>query len=182
MSAVRLLAPLLLATAAALSAHAAGGGGGGGGGSGGGGTGGQPAVDPQFKAGVDAIEAKHYDQGIEKLEAYVARAPENARDADAQNWLGYAYRKSGNLDAAFLHYDKALAINPRHRGAHEYLGEAYLMVGNLDKANEHLRILDKLCWLPCEEFTMLKKAVADYRVAHAGDAGAGVAAASPKSP
>ena len=180
MFAVRLLAVLLLASAATLCAHAAGGGGGGGSGSGG--TGSQPAVDPQFKAGVDAIEARRYDQAIEKLEAYVARAPENARDADAQNWLGYAYRKSGNLDAAFLHYDKALAINPRHRGAHEYLGEAYLMVGNLDKADEHLRILDKLCWLPCEEFTMLKKAVADYRVAHAGDAGPGVAAASTQSP
>jgi hypothetical protein len=36
------------------------------------------------------------------------------------------------------------------------------MTGNLDKAKEHLAILDKLCFLPCEQYSMLKKAVADY--------------------
>jgi hypothetical protein len=44
------------------------------------------------------------------------------------------------------------------------------MVGNVDKAVEHLRILDKLCWLPCEEYSMLKRSVAEYRAAHAGEA------------
>jgi lipoprotein NlpI len=69
--------------------------------------------------------------------------------------------------------DKALAIDPKHRGAHEYLGEAYLMAGNLDKAEEHLRILDKLCWMPCDQYTQLKKAVAAYKTAHANDAATG---------
>ena len=128
-------------------------------------------ADPQYTAGVAAIQAENYQEGIQKIEAYIARDPANAGDADAQNWLGFAYRKSGNLDAAFMHYDKALAINPKHRGAHEYLGEAYLMVGNLPKAEEHLKILDGLCWLPCEQYTMLKKAVADYKTAHASNAG-----------
>ena len=35
-------------------------------------------------------------------------------------------------------YEKALAIDPKHRGAHEYIGEAYLTLGNLPKAKEHL--------------------------------------------
>ena len=110
---------------------------------------------------------------------YAQRVPDSA---DAWNELGHAYRKLGDMDKAFSHYDRALKIDPKHRGAHEYLGEAYLMVGNLDKAQEHLRILDKLCWLPCEEFTMLKKAVADYRTAHASDVRTEAAAASAGSP
>ena len=125
------------------------------------------SVDPEFSQAVDEIHAEHFPQAITLLESYISRSPEHDRDADAHNWLGYAYRKSGNLDAAFLNYDKALAINPKHRGAHEYMGEAYLMTGNLAQAEEHLKILDGLCWLPCTEYTQLKTAVAAYRVAHA---------------
>jgi tetratricopeptide (TPR) repeat protein len=107
------------------------------------------------------------------LESYVARAP---KDAYAENYLGFSYRKLGKLDAAFAHYDKALAIDPKHRGAHEYVGEAYLMTGNLDKAEEHLKVLDRLCWLPCSEYTDLKKAIASFK------ANGGKVAGSPATP
>ena len=50
-----------------------------------------------------------------------------------------------------------------HRGAHEYLGELQLMRGNLEAAQQSLAALDKLCTLPCEEFTDLKKAIERYR-------------------
>ena len=136
-------------------------------------SGGRPAaVDPEYSQGVTEIQAQHFPQAIALLESYIARSPEHDRDADAHNWLGYAYRKSGDLDSAFLHYDKALAINPRHRGAHEYMGEAYLMTGNLAQAEEHLRALDKLCFTPCDEYTKLKHAVASWKTAHAQTAGA----------
>jgi len=36
------------------------------------------------------------------------------------------------------------------------------MVGNVAKAKEHLSVLDKLCFFPCEEYSDLKKAIADY--------------------
>ncbi|MDI1272273.1 hypothetical protein [Polaromonas sp.] len=62
----------------------------------------------------------------------------------------------------FKHYGEALRLNPKHRGAHEYVGEAYLMVGDLAKAKQHLAALDKLCFMPCEEYTDLKKAIAAY--------------------
>ena len=62
---------------------------------------------------------------------------------------------------------RALAIDPKHRGAHEYMGEAYLLLGNLPQAEEHLAVLDKLCWLPCSEYSTLKTKVAEYRTAHA---------------
>jgi len=35
-------------------------------------------------------------------------------------------------------------------------------VGNVGKAKEHLARLDDLCFFGCEEYSMLKKAVADY--------------------
>ena len=135
--------------------------GGGGGGSSGSGGSRSSAADPQYNAAVSAIKAQDYAKAIDLLQGYVARSPE---DANGENWLAYSYRKSGQLDAAFEHYDKALKIDPKHLGAHEYMGEAYLMVGNLAKAEEHLKILDKLCFLPCEQFTDLKEAVAAYKV------------------
>jgi tetratricopeptide (TPR) repeat protein len=135
--------------------------GGGGGGSSGGGSSRSASADPDYNAAVGAIKAQNYAKAITLLQGYVARTPD---DANGENWLAYAYRKSGQLDAAFEHYDKALKIDPRHLGAHEYVGEAYLMAGNLAKAEEHLKILDKLCLLPCEQYTDLKEAVAAYKV------------------
>lgn len=137
-------------------------GGGGGGGSGGSSTGwGGGNADPDYNRAVAAIKAEDYAQAVPLLQGYVARSPD---DANGENWLAYAYRKTGKMDEAFEHYAKALKLNPNHRGAHEYVGEAYLMVGNLAKAEEHLKLLDKLCLLPCEEYTDLKEAVAAYKV------------------
>jgi tetratricopeptide (TPR) repeat protein len=85
------------------------------------------------------------------------------RNADLENYLGYAYRQSGQLQSAFTHYRRALQLDPRHRGAHEYIGEAYLMANNLTKAEEHLAALQRICLIPCEEYEDLKNAVADYR-------------------
>jgi tetratricopeptide (TPR) repeat protein len=120
-----------------------------------------PTVDPEYAQAVSAIEAKQYDKAIKLLQSYLSRA--NDTDAYAENWIAYSYRKSGQLDQAFLHYDKALRIDPQHRGAHAYLGEAYLMAGNVPKAEEHLKTLDQLCFLPCTEYTALKKQVAYYK-------------------
>ena len=117
-------------------------------------------IDPEYAQAVQAIQLDQFEKAIPLLESYIARAP---KDAYAENYLGFSYRKIGKLDEAFVHYDKALAIDPKHRGAHEYVGEAYLMAGNLMKAEEHLKVLDRLCWLPCGEYTMRKKAIASYK-------------------
>jgi len=121
---------------------------------------GAAALGPDYAAGKKAIEARDWNSAIKHFSAVAARAPENA---DIQNYLGYAYRNTGKLDAAFDHYQRALKLNPKHRGAHEYIGEAYLMVKNLAKAEEHLAALDRICLLPCEEYTDLKAKVAAYK-------------------
>lgn len=85
--------------------------------------------------------------------------------ADWNNLMGYALRSANppDLAAAEKFYNAALAIEPKHRGALEYSGELYLMLGNLPKAEQRLATLDKVCFLPCEEYTDLKKAVQHYK-------------------
>jgi len=118
------------------------------------------ALDPEFAAGRAAIEAKQWQTAIQALSSAALR---DTRNADIQNYLGYAYRHTGQMDLAFKHYARALELNPRHRGAHEYAGEASLMVNDLPKAEAHLAALEKICLIPCEEYDDLKKAIAEYR-------------------
>ena len=117
-------------------------------------------LDPEYAAGKAAIAAKDWNAAIRSLSSAALR---DTRNADIENYLGYAYRQSGQLQLAFTHYQRALQLNPRHRGAHEYIGEAYLIANNLTKAEEHLAALQRICLIPCEEYEDLKKTVADYR-------------------
>jgi Flp pilus assembly protein TadD len=117
-------------------------------------------LDPDYAAGKKAIEAKQWSAAIAALSLAALR---DTRNADIQNYLGYAYRNAGQLDAAFMHYERALTLSPRHRGAHEYVGEAYLIVNNLAKAEEHLAALQQICLIPCEEFEELKEKIEAYK-------------------
>jgi tetratricopeptide (TPR) repeat protein len=148
---------IFLATIGAASAWAAGGGGAG-----------EPAAtkpaDPVIEKAQAAIAAKNWQQAQDVAREGLAKSPENA---DYHNLFAYSMRMGANppMELVFRHYNEALRIDKSHRGAHEYLGEAYLMAGNLDKARDHLKVLDGLCFLPCKEYSMLKKAVADYEAA-----------------
>jgi Flp pilus assembly protein TadD len=119
--------------------------------------------DPDLVSGRNAVQAQNWKMAVDSFDRVAAREPNNA---DVQNLLGYSWRKAGNLDQAFKYYNEALRLNPNHRGAHEYIGEAYLMVNNLPKAEEHLARLNKLCFLPCSEYSDLKKAVEQYKSKH----------------
>jgi Flp pilus assembly protein TadD len=118
------------------------------------------AADPDVEAGKAAIRAKDWNAAIVAFGKVAAKDP---KDANAQNFLGYAYRMSGKLDLAFKHYNEALRLDPRHRGAHEYIGEAYLMAKNVVKAEEHLAALEGICRLPCEEHADLRAKIAAYK-------------------
>ncbi len=84
------------------------------------------------------------------------------RNADIQDYLGYAHRRLGRLDTAMQHYRQALTLNPRHRSAHEHLGEVYLAQSNLADAKDQLAALEKICLIPCQEYDDLKRALANY--------------------
>jgi len=117
-------------------------------------------LDADYAAGKEAIAARDWNAAIRSLSSAALR---DTRNANIENYLGYAYRQSGQLQLAFTRYRRALQLDPRHRGAHEYIGEAYLIANNLAKAEEHLASLQRICLIPCEEYEDLKKAVADYR-------------------
>jgi len=117
-------------------------------------------IDPDYAAGKMALDAKDWGAAIRLLSSAALR---DTRNADIQNYLGYAYRNGGRLELAFKHYQRALQLNPRHRGAHEYIGEAYLIANDLASAEKHLAALAKICLIPCEEYDDLKKAIAEYR-------------------
>ena len=90
----------------------------------------------------------------------------DAKDnADWNNLMGYTHRKAKVPDyaAAERYYDAALTLNPKHRGALEYSGELFLMIGDLPRAEQRLSALDKACFLPCAEYTDLKKAIASFK-------------------
>jgi tetratricopeptide (TPR) repeat protein len=119
------------------------------------------ATEPaEYTLGKKQIESQDWTGAIQSFSMVVEKNPKNA---DAFNYMGYASRKMGAFDKAFGYYEKALSINPNHRGANEYIGEAYLMTGNLKKAEEHLSRLDEICTFGCPEYTMLKRAVSDYK-------------------
>jgi tetratricopeptide (TPR) repeat protein len=113
------------------------------------------ARDADYAAGRKALQARDWKTAIARLTKAEIRNPDHA---DLQNDLGFAYRNLKQYDAAFKHYERALAIEPRHRGAHEYIGEAYLMVGDVKNAQRHLEALRAICVLGCEELKDLEEA------------------------
>ena len=119
-----------------------------------------PSLDPDMVAGKKAIDDKRWADAIKALSSAALR---DTRNADIQNYLGYAYRNVGQMEKAFAHYERALKLNPRHRGAHEYVGEAYLIVGKLAQAQEHLKALQAICLIPCEEHDDLKAKIDRYQ-------------------
>jgi Flp pilus assembly protein TadD len=123
----------------------------------------EESTHPDWVEGKKAIEAQDWKKAVEHLTKVAADEPESS---DIRNWLGFAQRKLGNLDAAFAAYNEALKLNPNHKSAHEYIGEAYLMAGNLAKAEEHLAQLQRLCTpIPCEQLKDLRRAIDEYKKA-----------------
>jgi tetratricopeptide (TPR) repeat protein len=116
-----------------------------------------------FQKAEYLIKAEKYDEAIPMLQGVVA---DNPRDADAWNYLGFASRKLNKNEEALGYYQKALALDAKHKGAHEYLGELYLQMNNLPKAEEQFTILKGLCPTGCEELEDLEADIADYKSSH----------------
>jgi|SRR6516225_4256481 Flp pilus assembly protein TadD len=118
------------------------------------------ARDADYAAGRKAAEQKDWPQAVQRFELALKRNPDHA---DLETDLGFAYRNLRQYDLAFRHYRRAIELDPRNRSAHEYIGEAYLMTGDLGSAEQHLKALQEICLLPCEELNDLQRAIAEYR-------------------
>jgi tetratricopeptide (TPR) repeat protein len=117
-------------------------------------------ADADYAAGLAALKKRDFAAALPRFQGALKRFPDAA---NLHNELGYTFRHLGRMDAAFEHYERALAIDPRHRGAHEYIGEAFLMVGDVDSAQKHLAALRSICTLPCEEMRDLQAAIDAHR-------------------
>lgn len=117
-------------------------------------------ADADYAAGRAALKAGDARTALPRFQSALKRFPDAA---DLHNELGFTHRKLRQMDKAFEHYKRALAIRPDHRGAHEYIGEAYLIVDDLPGAERHLATLRSLCLLPCDESKDLEKAIAEYK-------------------
>jgi Flp pilus assembly protein TadD len=117
------------------------------------------AKSDDFALGKKAIDGKNWQQAADSFSKVVAKDPKNA---DAFNYLGYSNRWLGRFPEAFAAYDKALALNPKHKGALEYSGIAYLTSGQKDKAEQQLAKLQTIC-ATCEETKDLAKALSEAK-------------------
>lgn len=102
----------------------------------------------RYRGAVRLVNEARYKEAIAEL--YAAQA-DIGPHPDILNYLGYAHRKLGQLDAARDYYAQALAIDPGHLGANEYLGELYVETGDVELARRQLARLDALCPFGCAE-------------------------------
>jgi tetratricopeptide (TPR) repeat protein len=117
------------------------------------------AKPDDFAIGKKAVESKNWTAAVDSFKKAVAANPKNP---DAHNMLGYSYRALNRFDESFAAYDKALAIDPKHKGALEYSGMGYLKTNQKAKAEVQLAKLKAIC-AGCPETTSLAKAVDDYK-------------------
>ena len=121
-----------------------------------------PSTNDKLTPARTRLAEKNWAAAVDEL-----KKDNDPASADWNNLMGYSLRKAdpANAGEAEKFYNEALRIEPRHRGALEYSGELYLITGNLAMAEQRLAALDKACFLPCEEHTDLKRAVARYKAA-----------------
>src|SRR5882672_8224398 len=113
----------------------------------------QPAPD-KLSAVREQIAARNWSGAMDELKRL-----NDSGDADWNNLMGYSLRKGATPDLAGAEkfYNEALRIDPKHRG------ELDLQTGDLARAEQRLAALDKACFLPCAEYSDLKKAIAQYK-------------------
>ena len=117
-------------------------------------------VNLDYKRGYDEVSNGNYQLAIKYLLKAAKTSPDNP---DVYNLLGFSHRKLDKLEESFMYYNRALKLNPRHLGANEYIGELYLRTKNLKKAEEHLKILDDICFFGCDEYEDLKESIEKYK-------------------
>ena len=97
-----------------------------------------------YKSAVKLIKKKKYDNAIDKLMDLVDVSSSDFTKADVYNEIGFAFRKSDDLDNASKYYILALNEDPNHLGALEYQGEMFVDLGQKDNAITNLNKLKEL--------------------------------------
>lgn len=110
--------------------------------------------DVLVQEGRRLAKAGQYEKAIAVLQA-VTRD-----DAVGLTYLGYSYRKMGQIDRGIAYYRQALAIDPKNADTREYLGEGHVAAGHTDLARLELAEVEKICGKACEQYEELAAAIA----------------------
>ena len=81
---------------------------------------------------------------LRALEAFQKAVVRDPKMYQAFSSLGYAQRKTGNMDAALDAYGRALSLNPTYAEAIEYRAEAYIELGRVEEAKQAFEMLSAL--------------------------------------
>jgi tetratricopeptide (TPR) repeat protein len=110
-----------------------------------------------YQAGREYALDGLYDEAITTLN-YVS----NPQDKRVLNYLGYSYRKSGQIEVGLTYYKQALDIDPDYTLVREYLGEALIQMGDISGAKGQLLEIKKRCKGACPEYAELAEQLAPY--------------------
>jgi Tfp pilus assembly protein PilF len=117
---------------------------------------------PNFMAGLKAMETQDFRTAIQQLERAIVAQPANA---DAYWRLAEAHRQSGDLRRAVKYSRIALDLEPAHRGALLEEGLAWLAAGDQAQAQATLDTLGLKCKQACPEFERLRQALGEKKSA-----------------
>jgi tetratricopeptide (TPR) repeat protein len=80
-------------------------------------------ADQLYARGMELAEEGKFEEALVRFEQ---AGKKRKKDPEILNMLAFCQRKTGDLEAAFENYAKALEIQPRFPQAREYLAEAHL--------------------------------------------------------
>lgn len=112
-----------------------------------------------FYAGYWMARTGRYGEAI----SYLSQAA--TPDARTLTYIGFATRKSGDVEGAFAYYRRALALDPDHVVARAYLGEALLSKGDLMAARGELGEIARRCGATCAAYDELARHIARHESA-----------------
>ena len=112
-------------------------------------------IDSIYETGRDLAMMGRYEEAIALLTPASASG-----DKRVFNYLGYSWRKSGDVEKGLTYYNKALSIDPDYVLVREYLGEALIQKGDLAGAKAQLQEIAVRCGETCEPYVDLKAELA----------------------
>jgi tetratricopeptide (TPR) repeat protein len=115
------------------------------------------AGDAAYLTAVAQINEQRYTDALKSL---AAAGEVLGPHPDVLTYIGYTYRKLGQLDTAENYYRQALSVAPNHVGATEYYGELKVERGDIAGAKEMLAKLESLCSFGCIEAEDLRRWIA----------------------
>lgn len=82
--------------------------------------------DARFKIAVTLMEERNFEEAMKELQVLVRQHP---RNVEVLNLLGWAQLNGGQVDQAFMTWNKSLEIDPKHPSARENIVKASLSLG-----------------------------------------------------